>query len=104
MLRSQVLLVQVEDPKKALLLYGGRTSQTVKDVLSDFGKLKAVRLQSGHHGFNHTFHCLLSILSLFSQSYYHVTCSLNTPAGATTLDFMALTDVHYPNRSWRRSS
>lgn len=33
---------QVEDPKKALLLYGGRTSQTVKDVLSDFGKLKGV--------------------------------------------------------------
>ncbi len=33
---------QIEDPKKALLLYGGRTSQTVKDVLSDFGKLKAV--------------------------------------------------------------
>lgn len=36
-------LLQVEDPKKALLLYGGRTSQTVKDVLADFGKLKAVR-------------------------------------------------------------
>ncbi len=34
---------QVEDPKKALLLYGGRTSQTVKDVLADFGKLKGVR-------------------------------------------------------------
>jgi hypothetical protein len=32
----------VEDPKKALLLYGGRTSQVVKDVLSDFGKLKGV--------------------------------------------------------------
>ncbi len=34
----------MEDPKKALLLYGGRTSQTVKDVLSDFGKLKGVRI------------------------------------------------------------
>ena len=32
----------MEDPKKALLLYGGRTSQVVKDVLSDFGKLKGV--------------------------------------------------------------
>lgn len=35
---------QVEDPKKALLLYGGRTSQVVKDALTDFGKLKGVRL------------------------------------------------------------
>lgn len=32
----------VEDPKKALLLYGNRTSQTIKDVLSDIGKLKAL--------------------------------------------------------------
>ena len=37
-----ISLLQVEDPKKALLLYGGRTSQVVKDVLSDFGKLKGV--------------------------------------------------------------
>ena len=35
-------ILQVEVPKKALLLYGGRTSQVVKDVLSDFGKLKGV--------------------------------------------------------------
>ena len=38
-----VVWPQVEDPKKALLLFGGRTSQVVKDVLSDFGKLKGVR-------------------------------------------------------------
>ena len=37
--------LQVEDPKKALLLYGNKTSQVVKDVLSDFAKLKAVRPQ-----------------------------------------------------------
>ncbi len=35
---------QVEDPKKVLLLYGNKTSQVVKDVLADIGKLKAVRL------------------------------------------------------------
>jgi len=34
----------VEDPKKVLLLYGNKTSQVVKDVLADIGKLKAVRL------------------------------------------------------------
>jgi hypothetical protein len=33
----------VEDPKKVLLLYGNKTSQVVKDVLADIGKLKAVR-------------------------------------------------------------
>ena len=36
--------LQVEDPKKVLLLYGNKTSQVVKDVLADIGKLKAVRL------------------------------------------------------------
>lgn len=43
--RDPLVLIwpQVEDPKKALLLFGGRTSQVVKDVLSDFGKLKGVR-------------------------------------------------------------
>lgn len=39
---EEAVAVQVEDPKKALLLYGNRTSQTIKDVLSDIGKLKAV--------------------------------------------------------------
>ena len=37
----------MEDPKKVLLLYGNKTSQVIKDVLADIGKLKAaVRLLS----------------------------------------------------------
>ena len=39
---------QVEDPKKALLLYGNKTSQVVKDVLGDLAKLKAVRSKLNH--------------------------------------------------------
>ena len=35
----------MEDLKKTLLLHGGNVSQVVKDVLSDFRKLKGVRAQ-----------------------------------------------------------
>ena len=35
--------VQVEDPKRALLVYGNKTSQVVKDVMTDLHKLKGVR-------------------------------------------------------------
>ena len=39
-------LLQVEDAKKTLLLAGNKTSQVVKDILSDMQKLKPlVRLQ-----------------------------------------------------------
>lgn len=31
----------IEDPKRALILYGGKTSQVTKDVLSDLHKLKS---------------------------------------------------------------
>ena len=41
---------QVEDPKRALILYGNRTSQTVKDVLTDLHKLKGVRFWGGGGG------------------------------------------------------
>lgn len=37
------LALQVEDPKRALLAYGNKTSQVVKDVLTDLQKLKGVR-------------------------------------------------------------
>ncbi len=33
--------MQVEDPKRALILFGGKTSQITKDVLSDLHKLKS---------------------------------------------------------------
>lgn len=32
---------QVEDPKRALILFGGKTSQITKDVLSDLHKMKS---------------------------------------------------------------
>ena len=32
---------QVEDSKRALILFGGKTSQITKDVLSDLHKLKS---------------------------------------------------------------
>lgn len=35
--------MQVEDPKRALLVYGNKTSQVVKDVMTDLHKLKGVR-------------------------------------------------------------
>ena len=38
-------VLQKEDPKKALIFSGHRTSQTVKDILVDLQKLKAVRFQ-----------------------------------------------------------
>ena len=44
-LKSALLGLQVEDLKKTLLLHGGNVSQVVKDVLSDFRKLKGVRAQ-----------------------------------------------------------
>ena len=34
---------QVEDPRRALLVYGNRTSQVIKDVMTDLHKLKGVR-------------------------------------------------------------
>jgi hypothetical protein len=37
-----VVLHQVEDTKRALLLYGTSTSQVIKDALSDLHKLKGV--------------------------------------------------------------
>ena len=36
-------MLQVEDPKRALLVYGNKTSQVVKDVMTDLHKLKGVR-------------------------------------------------------------
>ena len=33
--------MQVEDSKRALILFGGKTSQITKDVLSDLHKLKS---------------------------------------------------------------
>lgn len=36
------LRLQVEDPKRALILFGNKTSQTVKDILTDIHKLKGV--------------------------------------------------------------
>ncbi len=33
--------MQVEDAKRALILFGGKTSQITKDVLSDLHKLKS---------------------------------------------------------------
>ena len=38
---------QVEDPKRALLVYGNKTSQVVKDVMTDLHKLKGVRRWAG---------------------------------------------------------
>lgn len=50
MLSGLIVLVwmqlQVEDPKRALILFGGKTSQITKDVLSDLHKLKAAVSQS----------------------------------------------------------
>ena len=37
------LELQVEDPKRALILCGNKTSQTVKEILTDIHKLKGVR-------------------------------------------------------------
>jgi ribosome production factor 2 len=37
----------VEDAKRALFLYGGNTSATVKDVLTDLHKLKGVSVKWG---------------------------------------------------------
>ena len=37
------LLPQVEDPKRALLVYGNKTSQVIKDVMTDLQKIKGVR-------------------------------------------------------------
>lgn len=37
------LLLQVEDPRRSLLLHGNRTSQIIKDVLVDLHKMKGVR-------------------------------------------------------------
>jgi hypothetical protein len=34
---------QVEDVKKSLVLYGNKISQVLKDVLTDFHKIKKVR-------------------------------------------------------------
>jgi len=33
---------QVEDPKRALLVYGNKTSQVIKDVMTDLQKIKGV--------------------------------------------------------------
>ena len=42
-------LLQVEDAKKTLLLAGNKTSQVVKDILSDMQKLEPlVRLRNAH--------------------------------------------------------
>ena len=49
-LRVLCLGLQVEDLKKTLLLHGGNVSQVVKDVLSDFRKLKGVRAQQPRAG------------------------------------------------------
>jgi len=38
--------MQVEDPRRALFLHGNKASQTIKDVLTDLHKLKAVRVQA----------------------------------------------------------
>lgn len=46
-LSSSAPFWQVEDPKRALILYGHKTSQVVKDVLTDIHKLKGVRGQRG---------------------------------------------------------
>lgn len=35
--------VQIEDTKRALLLYGNDVSQTVKEAMTDLHKLKGVR-------------------------------------------------------------
>ena len=43
--------MQIEDPKQALILFGGKTSQITKDVLSDLHKLKAA-----------VSHCLLLVM------------------------------------------
>ena len=34
---------QVEDAKRSLLVYGNKTSQVIKDVMTDLHKLKGVR-------------------------------------------------------------
>lgn len=34
--------LQVEDVKKSLILYGGQTSQVIKDLLTDLHRLKGV--------------------------------------------------------------
>ena len=39
---ASVHYLQVEDPKRALVLYGHKTSQVIKDVLTDIHKLKGV--------------------------------------------------------------
>lgn len=48
---------QVEDPKRALILFGGKTSQVTKDVLSDLHKLKTavMRITSIQHLRSNTF-------------------------------------------------
>lgn len=38
--------LQVEEPRKALLVFGGRTSAVLKDVMTDLHKLKGVRGRS----------------------------------------------------------
>ena len=48
--KAELLGTQVEELKKTLLLHGGNVSQVVKDVLSDFRKLKGVRAQWPHAG------------------------------------------------------
>lgn len=41
--QTRALPRQVEDPRRALLCYGNKTSQVVKDVMTDLQKLKGVR-------------------------------------------------------------
>ena len=40
-LKAMLYTCQVEDSKRALILFGGKTSQITKDVLSDLHKLKS---------------------------------------------------------------
>lgn len=52
---------QVEDPRRALVLYGTRTSQTIKDVLTDIHKLKGVRWRPALNIFKNTAALTLSL-------------------------------------------
>jgi hypothetical protein len=60
---------QVEDVKTALLLYGNKTSQITKDILTDFHKLKPVSMPFPYP-------CALSHLS-FALAHHFFPCTRN---------------------------
>jgi hypothetical protein len=61
---------QVEDVKTALLLYGNKTSQITKDILTDFHKLKPVSM-------TFPYPCALSHLSsALVHDFFACTCNV----------------------------